>query len=97
MGLYDVNHTTQDRSDPAPNGHDTVASGARLAHNTVSTTYKATGRTSATNRIQQVNGSFVLYDATNTPRVLIGSSPDDGRIGMWVSKPGFSVLTLLGG
>lgn len=39
----------------------------------------------------------VYYDSTNTPRILIGQAPDDGRMGIWVSKAGQSVLTLLGG
>ena len=40
--------------------------------------------------------STVYYDAT-IPRIVIGQSPDDGRIGIWVSKPGISVITELGG
>lgn len=40
---------------------------------------------------------MLLYDDDGTPRVLIGTAPDDGRIGTWVSKPGQSVITLLGG
>lgn len=40
---------------------------------------------------------ILLYDDDGTPRVLIGTAPDDGRIGTWVSKPGQSVITLLGG
>ncbi len=38
----------------------------------------------------------VYYDATN-PRIVIGKSPDDGRIGIWISKVGQNVITNLGG
>lgn len=31
------------------------------------------------------------------PTELVGASPDDGRAGIWVSKPGQNVRTLLGG
>lgn len=51
-------------------------------------------------RFGQQNASrygMLLSDSTGTPRVLIGQSPDDGRMGVWISKPGLSVITLLGG
>ena len=40
------------------------------------------------------NGRYgeVFYDATGTPRILIGQAPKDGRPGIWVTKPGFDVL-----
>lgn len=40
------------------------------------------------------NGRYgeVFYDATGTPRILIGQAPKDGRPGIWVTKPGFNVL-----
>jgi hypothetical protein len=37
----------------------------------------------------------VYYDADDA-RILIGQAPDDNRIGIWVSKVGEDVLTLLG-
>jgi hypothetical protein len=40
---------------------------------------------------------LLIYDKDGTPRILIGQAPDDGRAGAWVSKPGQSVITLLGG
>lgn len=41
------------------------------------------------------NGRYgeVFYDNTGTPRILIGQAPNDGRPGIWVTKPGFNVLT----
>lgn len=39
----------------------------------------------------------LFYDANGVPVILIGQAPDDGRMGMWVAKPGNNVLTLLGG
>lgn len=39
----------------------------------------------------------LYYDSNNVPRILIGTSPDDGRIGIWTSKAGQNVITLLGG
>jgi len=38
----------------------------------------------------------VVSDGTDR-RILIGQAPDDGRVGIWVSKPGEDVITLLGG
>ena len=40
------------------------------------------------------NGKYgiLLYDETGLPRVLIGQAPGSGRPGVWVTKPGFSVL-----
>lgn len=45
------------------------------------------------------NGRFgqLFHDSNGTPRILIGQAPDDGRMGIWVSKPGEDVLKLLGG
>lgn len=40
---------------------------------------------------------FLLYDEDGIPVALMGQSPDDGRPGVWVAKPGENVLTLLGG
>lgn len=36
-------------------------------------------------------------DTDGVRRILIGQSPDDGRSGIWVSKEGEDVITLLGG
>lgn len=43
------------------------------------------------------NGRYgeLFYDSTGTPRVLIGQAPS-GRPGVWVTKPGFNVLTEIG-
>lgn len=43
------------------------------------------------------NGRYgeLFYDSTGTPRVLIGQAPN-GRPGVWVTKPGFNVLTEVG-
>ena len=40
------------------------------------------------------NGRYgeVFYDATGTPRVLIGQAPKDARPGIWITKAGFNVL-----
>jgi hypothetical protein len=38
----------------------------------------------------------IYYDTDGKARILIGMSPDDGRMGIWMSKPGQDVLTLLG-
>lgn len=40
---------------------------------------------------------LLFYDANGIPAILIGQSPDDGRPGAWVAKPGQNVITLLGG
>ena len=40
------------------------------------------------------NGKYglLLYDESGTPRILVGQAPNGGRPGVWVTKPGFSVL-----
>jgi len=40
--------------------------------------------------------SWTWYNS-GIPNTLIGASPDDGRAGIWVAKPGQNVRTLLGG
>lgn len=39
----------------------------------------------------------VFYDSTGVARILQGQAPDDGRMGLWISKPGQDVIVLLGG
>lgn len=34
----------------------------------------------------------VFYDSTPDARILIGMAPDDGRMGIWVTKDGFDVV-----
>lgn len=40
------------------------------------------------------NGRYgeVFYDTSGMPRILIGQAPNDGRPGIWITKPGFNVL-----
>ena len=40
------------------------------------------------------NGRYgeLFYDAGGMPRILIGQAPNDGRPGIWITKPGFNVL-----
>ncbi len=60
-------------------------------------TYKQAGGNAIINgRYADNRYGNVLYDSTGVARILIGMSPDDGRIGIWVSKAGTDVLTLLG-
>lgn len=40
---------------------------------------------------------IVGLDTDGIRRILIGSSPSDGRIGIWVTKPGIDVIVALGG
>jgi hypothetical protein len=46
---------------------------------------------------RNVTGFDIYYDNTGLARIYIGQAPVDGRIGIWVSKPGQDVKTLLGG
>lgn len=43
---------------------------------------------------QLPNGKYgeVFYDLNGTPRILIGQAPNNGRPGIWITKPGFNVL-----
>ena len=34
---------------------------------------------------------LLIYDGGGMPRILIGQAPKDGRVGIWVTKPGFNV------
>lgn len=44
-----------------------------------------------------VDRTGYLFSDANSRRIKIGSAPDDGRVGIWVSKPGEDVIDLLGG
>lgn len=46
-----------------------------------------------------VAGTYYFYDPTDSyrNRIRIGSAPDDKRTGVWVSKTGNNVTSLLGG
>lgn len=74
------------------------------------TTYYTTGVVSSTddgttntkydtagNILSVDDGNKTVYYDANNPRILIGKAPNDGRIGMWVSKTGVNVVTELGG
>lgn len=92
--IYDVDMTTSDRTNPTPQSSDKSTSNMSLQ--TLSSTYKPNADDTR-DRMQMINGSLVYYDITNTPRILIGKAPDDGRTGIWVSKEGINVITELGG
>lgn len=63
----------------------------------VTKTFKQAGGKNAIINGQLPNGKYgqLLYDDTGKARILIGQHPLDGRMGVWVSKPGFDVLTEL--
>lgn len=39
----------------------------------------------------------IYSDEDGVRRILIGQAPDDGRPGIWISREGEDVITLLGG
>ena len=41
------------------------------------------------------NGRYglIIYDDGGMPRIMIGQAPKDGRVGIWMTKVGFNVLT----
>ena len=48
---------------------------------------------------QMVSGKFpngrygeLFYDENGVPRILIGQAAQNGRPGIWITKPGFNVL-----
>jgi hypothetical protein len=49
------------------------------------------------NVISVDNGTSTVYYEGTVARILIGKAPDDGRIGIWISKSGVDVITELGG
>jgi len=50
-----------------------------------------------TTNIQYVKDGRTIYYTGTNPNVLVGGAPDDGRGGLWVTKPGQNVITKLGG
>lgn len=48
-------------------------------------------------RYEQSRYGLIGLDEDGTRRILLGSAPDDGRIGFWISKEGQDVIELLGG
>ena len=40
------------------------------------------------------NGRYgeVFYDTSGMPRILIGQAPNNGRPGIWITRPGYNVL-----
>ena len=48
-------------------------------------------------KYEQGKYGIVGYDLDGKRRILIGSAPSDGRIGIWVSKPDLDVIEKLGG
>ena len=40
-------------------------------------------------------GILLYSQTTGLPEILIGQSPDDGRMGVWQARPGEDVLDLL--
>lgn len=64
MTLFDTDETSQDRSNPQPNGHDAV-NGTRMAHNTVSTSYTPTGNNPKSTRVVFKNNVILYYDDQN--------------------------------
>lgn len=68
------------------------ASGNLVSRNTGDkTTYYDTDL----NIVAEVTGDNTIYYDTDDARILIGKAPDDGRIGIWVSKTGVDVITEL--
>lgn len=48
---------------------------------------------------KNVNGTQTYYNPNDNynPSILLGSAPDDGRTGEWITKPGKNVIEELGG
>ena len=62
---------------------------------TVKTFRQANGNAIVNGRYAENRYGIVFYDSDGDARILIGMSPDDGRMGVWVSKEGTDVLTEL--
>lgn len=48
-----------------------------------------------TGRYMEGRYGTLISDSTGTRRILLGQAPDDGRPGLWISKEGEDVITLL--
>lgn len=45
----------------------------------------------------KVNSTGFLFSDSTDRRIKIGTSPDDGRVGIWTTEPGIDVIEELGG
>lgn len=59
---------------------------------TVKTFRQASGNAIINGRYADGKYGNVFYDSTPDARILIGMAPDDGRMGIWVTKDGFDVV-----
>jgi hypothetical protein len=70
---------------------------AELDREAVTKTFKGPGGKHSILQGKLPNDRYgqIYYDNDGTARILIGQSPDDGRMGIWISKPGKDVISLL--
>lgn len=71
----------------------------RLEYEQVTKAFKQPGGNSVITGKLPYDGGYgiLIYDSNNVPNILIGSAPDDGRMGIWKAEDGENVLDLLGG
>lgn len=59
---------------------------------TIKTFKQASGNAIVNGRYTDNRYGNVFYDSTGDSRILIGMAPDDGRMGIWVTKDNFDVI-----
>lgn len=70
---------------------------AQLDNENITKTFRGpSGNSIVQGRLPYGGYGQIYYDSDGLARILIGMSPDDGRMGTWISKPGQDVLELLG-
>ena len=52
--------------------------------------------TAGNNELVVIDSNGMTFSDGTDRRIRVGSSPTDGRVGIWVSKPGEDVIDLLG-
>jgi len=91
MSLWDVDKGSDNRLTPKPNQNDEQTQ--RMAHNTMSTTYKIAG-TADKQRIAFKNNLMLTYDSNDLISSVYGYIPAVSTVPVFIiAKAGFDVFT----
>jgi len=91
MGLHDIDKNDAQRRQPLPNSPDNVSN--RMAHNTNSNTYRATG-SEVTQRMGFKNGLILTWDSDDNISSVYGYVPEVSTVPVLIiAKEGLDVFT----
>jgi len=92
MALYDVDKNTDGRESPSPNTLDQISDDARMAHNTVSTTY-VPSQSQPSTRIVMKNNMILTYDDQGLVSSVYGYIASLGSTPVFIiAQQGFDVF-----